>query len=383
MAGYIRQRKGRHRYFELVVYNGRDPMTRRSRYVSKGFNGATYRTDAAARKAAERELSKLVLEVADERHKSTEGTLARLLAEWMAKKVERRREETTVKSYRSIVKAVTASDLGAVALRDLTWKKVDDFLHSLHRAPQTVHNYHSVLHAALDYAVASDYIAVNPLDKQQAPSVSQEPITRVPTAAQIEKLVEMARGGRNPALGPLIRLAAASGARRGEVCGLRWASFDPKAGTLLIDQAVAHGLKKVIKKGPKTHAARRVNIGPATVRVMLGHREKMEANWGAPLPTYAYMFSNEVDASEPMKPNSVTQAFDRLCERAGYEGIRFHDLRHHFATSLLSRGVDVGTVADLLGHKNAAVTLNVYRHFIPAAGERAAALLDDILAGTG
>lgn len=381
MAGYIRERKGRHRYFELVVYNGRDPMTGRSRYISRGFNGASYRTDAAARKDAELELAKLVLEVADERHKSTDGTLARLLAEWMAKKVERRREETTVKGYRSIVKAVTASDLGAVALSDLTWKKVDDYLHSLHRAQQTVHNYHSVLHAALDYAVASDYIVVNPLDKQQAPSVSQEPLTTVPTAAQIERLVELASSSRNPALGPLIRLAAASGARRGEVCGLRWSSFDPDAGTLLIDQAVAHGLTKVIKKGPKTHAARRVNIGPSTVEVLRRHREKMEAEYGKPLPPSAYMFSNEVDGSEPMKPNSVTQAFDRLCTRAGFDGIRFHDIRHHFATSLLSRGVDVGTVADLLGHKNAAVTLNVYRHFIPAAGARAAALLDEILAG--
>lgn len=73
----------------------------------------------------------------------------------------------------------------------------------------------------------------------------------------------------------------------------------------------------------------------------------------------------------------MTRRFRRLCDSAGLEGVRLHDLRHYVATQLLAAGVDVRTVAGRLGHRNAATTLNVYAHFVPEADRRAA----DVLAG--
>lgn len=382
MRGYIRTKKGRDRYYELVVYVGRDPVTKRSIYKSEGFKGAGFKNPKDAKTAADARLAVMITEAQEAR--STEGTLGFTLDEWMRKKVEPDLGETTYRGYASIVKQIKADSIAGESLRDLTYKMLDDFLGDLGRAPQTKHNYHSVLHAALDQAVQWDWLMVNPLDKGTAPSVSDYHVTKVPSVAQLTRIVAVARTSRNPALATLIRVACASGARRGELCGLRWSDFDPKGQTLLIEQAIAHGRTKVITKGTKTHAARRVNIGPATVALLLEHRHKMEDRNGRRLPGSAFIFSNDIHSLEPMKPNGVTQAFDRFSRKAeGCSDIRLHDCRHHYATSLLAKGVDVGTVADQLGHRNAAVTLNVYRHFVPAAGKQAAVMMDDILADVG
>lgn len=379
VRGYIRERKGRHQYFELVVYNGRDPSTGRSRYVSRGFNGASYRTPASARKAAEAKLAELIVEVTNERHKATEGTLGHLLDEWL-KLAERRTEETTIKGYRAIVKAVKTTPLAAVELRRLTPKMLDDYYGTLlrRRAVQTVRNYHNVVHGALELAVAWEWLPRNPADKVDKLRSGQRNVTAV-SVEQLRAIEDKAAASRNATLAVLIRVAAATGARRGEICGLRWGDFDPAAKTLLIEQAIAHGTRGIVTKGTKTHAARRVDLGARTVKRLLEHKTRAEEKNGGPLPASAFIFSNEVDSSKPMKPNSITQAFGRFCEQAGIGGVRFHDIRHNFATSQLAEGTDVGTVADMLGHKNAATTLNIYRHFVPAAGKKAAALMDEIL----
>jgi integrase len=97
----------------------------------------------------------------------------------------------------------------------------------------------------------------------------------------------------------------------------------------------------------------------------------------------AFVFSNEVDGSEPWYPDTVSRSFKRLCELEGLQGIRLHDLRHFVATQLLSAGVDVRTVAGRLGHRNAATTLNVYAHFLEQSDRAAADVMGRIIADDG
>lgn len=93
----------------------------------------------------------------------------------------------------------------------------------------------------------------------------------------------------------------------------------------------------------------------------------------------AHLFTDTADGSRPWRPDSATQAFTRLRDRAGLRGVRLHDLRHAVATRLIRAGVDVRTVAGRLGHASAATTLRVYSHFVPAADREAADLLGRML----
>ncbi|MGH9152008.1 MAG: site-specific integrase [Acidimicrobiales bacterium] len=131
-------------------------------------------------------------------------------------------------------------------------------------------------------------------------------------------------------------MAAATGAHRSELVALRWCDVDLDAGRVTISRGVV--------------------TGPD-----------------------AYLFSAEVDAGTPWHPDSASRSFARLCRRTGVTGIRLHDLRHFVATRLLSAGADVRTVAGRLGHRNAAITLNVYSHFLAEADRDAADLLGRLL----
>ena len=90
-----------------------------------------------------------------------------------------------------------------------------------------------------------------------------------------------------------------------------------------------------------------------------------------------FMFTSTADGSQPLHPDTITNGFRRLCERAGVSGVRLHDLRHLHATQLLAAGVPVRTVSGRLGHANAATTLNVYAHFLEASDRQAS----DVMAG--
>lgn len=112
------------------------------------------------------------------------------------------------------------------------------------------------------------------------------------------------------------------------------------------------------------------------------HRSWMESRasfCSVTLDKRAFIFSDHERGLEAWKPNRVTLAFKRLCIELELDGIRFHDLRHFTATSLLTAGIDVRTVSGRLGHANAATTLGTYAHFVGAADRRAADMLGKIV----
>lgn len=93
----------------------------------------------------------------------------------------------------------------------------------------------------------------------------------------------------------------------------------------------------------------------------------------------AFLFSDHERGTEPWRPDRVTLAFRRLCIGLELPGIRFHDLRHFAATSLLSAGIDVRTVSGRLGHANASTTLGTYAHFVGAADRQAVDVLSQVV----
>ena len=356
---------------------GKDPLTNRPK--------TTTRTVRGTKKQAQVALTALQGEVDQGRHLGTDGTLGLLLDRWLDM-VEPELSPTTVTGYRRNIRVHIRPALGHVPLRKLEPATLDAFYTALRTekglAPATVRQIHAVIRRALRQGVIWKWLPSNPA-ALASPGRMDTAEHTPPLPPAVLRLIDAGAGSRNPDLGLFLRLAAATGARRGELCALRWRDVDLDAGELRIERSVielADG--STVERTTKTKKPRRLRLDPETVEALLDHRR----TWGARLavlklhlsPT-AHLFSSSSDGSTPMRPAAATQAFRRLRARAGIDG-RLHDLRHFHATQLLSQQTPVKTVSVRLGHANASTTLRIYAHALEADDQGAAATIGRTLA---
>ena len=238
----------------------------------------------------------------------------------------------------------------------------------------TIRHVHHILNAAFKKAVRWRWIATSPVTQAEAPP-PKPPDPRPPTPAEAAKLIEEA--SLDPDWGALVWFTMTTGARRGEVCALRWRNVDLGHGLVEIRRALAtDGRSNLVEKDTKTHQQRRVTIDDETREVLAEHRlraEQAAAQVGKLLTGQAFVFSQAPDSSEPWVPSSVGQRYTRMAKRLGIE-THFHALRHYSATELIAAGMDIRTVAGRLGHSGGGITtLRVYSAWLAEADQRAAA----------
>lgn len=129
------------------------------------------------------------------------------------------------------------------------------------------------------------------------------------------------------------------------------------------------------EKDTKTHQQRRISLGAETVTLLHAYIRRCEAEaaeFGRKLAPDGRVFSLAIDHSEWLKPDSVSQRYERMCEKLGWD-MNIHQLRHYSATELIAAGVDVRTVAGRLGHGGGgATTLRVYSAWAAEADQQAA-----------
>ena len=192
---------------------------------------------------------------------------------------------------------------------------------------------------------------------------------------------------RDPLLAPALALAALTGARRAEICGLRWADMESAAGRLVIRQAVVRGQQPgdLVVKETKTGRVRRISLDPLSIAILERHQAACEENataCGTTITEQSFVFSPAPDGSIPHNPENLTAFLSRCRAKVGLPGLRLHHLRHFAATQLIAAGVDVRTVAGRLGHSSPALTLNIYAHFIEDADKEAARKMGELMSKT-
>lgn len=233
---------------------------------------------------------------------------------------------------------------------------------------------HQMLGAAWRTAMRHEWITVSPFTAVRPPTPARREISP-PDPAVVRKVLDVGLVDWQRAA---FTIAATTGARRGEICGLRWDDLDD--GRLWIRRAVVYtAADGVLVKDTKTgeKGRRRIRLDLRTLDRIETHRARLEA---AGVPTAAgWMFPASYGPIDPVRPDNLTQAWDRACHRAGVPPVRLNDLRHFAITQMLAAGVDVRTVAGRVGHANPATTLNRYAAWIPARDDAAAELLGDLV----
>ena len=159
---------------------------------------------------------------------------------------------------------------------------------------------------------------------------------------------------------------------RGELLGLKWLDIDLEKGDLRVQRQIGRIDGKIIEMPLKTkNAYRTLPLSADAISVLMQQRRKTgNSEWVFPSPT-----------GGPVSPDSVLHMLQRVLKRAGLPRIRFHDLRHTFATMALQNGVDVKTVSSMLGHYSAGFTLDTYAHVTTSAKREAAKTMGNILSG--
>ncbi|WP_417050241.1 tyrosine-type recombinase/integrase [Dysosmobacter welbionis] len=236
-------------------------------------------------------------------------------------------------------------------------------------AGSTIRRIHGVLHEALDAAAQENLIAGNPTDGIVLPRKKAAP-KQVLNDAQLERFMTAIQ--EDKVWHDFFYTELTTGLRRGEICGLMWQDFDEKAGTLKILRSVNVPKAGELEIGEtKTSQGRRtIRLPPSTVQRLRERKQHTVSQW---------IFPEPLAPEKPVRPSAAYYWMKRILREAGLPEIRFHDLRHTFATHALTSGVDAKTLSGILGHTNASFTLDTYTHVTPDMQQEASHIVGGFL----
>ena len=236
-------------------------------------------------------------------------------------------------------------------------------------SPKTVRNIHQILSSALKLAQEQRIILTNPAEGCALPKVEHREMKTLP----VEQLQSFLREAKDSGVFELYYLELATGLRRGELLGLKWEDIDLEHGDLRVRRQIARINGKVVEAPLKTkNAYRTLPLAEDTISILNEQKKKVgNSPWVFPSAT-----------GGPISPDSVLHMLHRVLKRAGLPQVRFHDLRHTFATLALQNGVDIKTVSGMLGHFSAGFTLDTYAHVTTSAQKAAANTMGKLLSGS-
>lgn len=339
---------------------------------------------AANKTAALRQLRQFVTEIDSGKIVPGAGprsTVEVVLNKWLDHLATTGKAQTTLETYRLLVDKHLIPALGHLELRSVGPYELDAYYLACSAkgtAPRTIRLRHFILSAAFTQAVKWGWIDKNPAAYATPPRVPRG-IKFIPEVAQVRALLDGA--GDDEDLKTAVALASLTGARRGELCGLRWSDVDWVAGTLLIERQRVP-VKGGQRTAPLKHGERRtVHLGPLGMEVLrlykatTGERARgfgIEPDW------QGWLLSADCGRT-PTRAQTLSEAITDLGKRVGVP-VTTHAFRRFAATQMVGAGVDVRTAAGRLGH-TPEMLLRVYAGFLPRLDQQAAVTLGGLVLG--
>jgi len=225
---------------------------------------------------------------------------------------------------------------------------------------KSIKNINCVLHSALKRAMKLGYIRINPCDAIELPRVIKKEM-QVLNENEITDFLKAINGHKWE---NLFIVTLFIGARQSEVLGLEWSRIDFEKGTIQWKYQLERGARGNIGLvAPKNDKSRLTTPAPFVMSALL-KQKRHQAEWqllaGQEWKKSDFVFTNEF--GQTLVHGTVSKTFKRIITNLGYPNVRFHDLRHSYATAALSSGDDIKTVQENLGHHDAGFTLNQYGH---------------------
>lgn len=299
---------------------------------------------------------------------------------WL-RSIEGRRKPKTVDGYAKLLRGHVRPAFGRRRITSISYADVDSFVRGLEatgRRPGTVRNTFFVLKMVLDYAIKDGRLRSNPCATVDLPSPASPEMLFL-TPEQVRTLVtavdELTRRGSHhePAYSLLVEFAAFTGLRAGEIEGLRVGDLDLRQDTVHVQRSVSRLTGRRVITAPKTKAGRRVVVLPAFVATDLRtYLDDRFLDRDAPV----FVLAN----GRPLNYGTFYSLYFKRAVRAvlpdHLHGLRFHDLRHSYASFLVEQGAHPKEMAELMGHSSVQITLDRYSHIMPRLRSALAERLD-------
>jgi integrase len=252
--------------WEVRLEAGRDPVTGRRLQISRSVTGT--------KRDAQKALNELAVEADKGRYLGTATTFRQLSEQWLAF-VGADLSPTTIRTYENLLSKRILPAIGNKSIKNIRASDLDLLYNGLLRqidlAPTSVRQIHAIIRRAFRQAVLWGWVSRN-LAANATPPRLRKSEPSPPDAEEVDQLLRAAHI-RDPELANFLHMAATTGARRGEVCALRWSNVDFERATLTIERNVIELPGRLIEKDTKTHANRRISLDPDTIAVFTNQRK--------------------------------------------------------------------------------------------------------------
>lgn len=297
---------------------------------------------------------------------------------WFENHAKPKIRPTTQENYWGRIRLHINPELGHIPLNKLTQNDLQQFYGRLKKngrkirtelygeglSDRMVRMCHATCRSALEKAKLDGLIRTNPAIGCKLPPkkaremqvLDRDELQRFLIQAKVEGYYE------------LFLLELATGLRRGEIVALQWDDLDFQTGVLNVSKQANTVKGELQFSTPKTKSSiRKIVLPPALLEVLREYRKTVVSRW---------MFPSPMKYDMPISPGVAERQLSRILDLAGCKHVRFHDLRHTFATLALQGGMDIKTLSAMLGHVSAATTLDIYTHITDDMQRQAAANID-------
>lgn len=383
-----RNKEGKLISYSVRVHRGRDAEGKQLKPYTTTFEVSPTWTEKTARKKAEAFAATFEKECKSGLRTDSRKKFSDYCNYAIELKVERGLKHSTATRYKELTDRIYPS-IGHIKLTDIRADHLNKLYSDLGKdgvskrggklSTKTILEHHRLIHTVLEMSVKEGLIPYNPADRCTLPKVTKKEIE----CFQPEEISAIRDSLEEEPLKwkTLTHMLLITGARRGEILGLKWSKVDFENSRLFIDNNVLYSPDRgIYEDTPKTKQSMRYISLPAETMQLL----KEYKNWqiremfrlGAYYNRRDFVFSQ--DDGNPMHPDSVTDWLKKFSKRHNLPHINPHKFRHTMASHLYFNGMDSVSISKRLGHAQVSTTANLYAHQIEEADRRNADILSEV-----